>query len=218
MPLVDMPSLIECPEWNYRSAADSSELLVQRNRALLLWIRTYPPQICEILSRDTRSWHRDFFAGLTPKGFAYYAGHYRGENFPCLKEREVGVPSDPTLGHAAVTVQLEMKAFANSLDDIFRTLKISWGAQEVLFSREQKVYRTVELAAAAFADFLHIHPYLDGNGHMGRLLVVAILARFGIYPARWPVDPRPPGPYGEALKEYRLGNRAKLELFILNCI
>ncbi len=112
-----------------------------------------------------------------------------------------------------------MQEFGSNLDELYRQLNLMWPANERLFPREWKIYRSVELAAAAFVYFLEIHPYADGNGHMARMMLIVILARFDIFLARWPIDPRPPDPpYSDLIARYRNGDRTGLELFILNCI
>jgi Fic family protein len=42
-----------------------------------------------------------------------------------------------------------------------------------------------------FLAFVTIHPYANGNGHAARLVVWALLLRYGFQPTGWPVDPRP---------------------------
>ena len=54
-----------------------------------------------------------------------------------------------------------------------------------------KLYTAVVVACRAHAWFVHIHPYANGNGHMGRLLVVAILGRYGYWLQKWTIDPNP---------------------------
>jgi hypothetical protein len=54
---------------------------------------------------------------------------------------------------------------------------------------------------------------------MVSLALVAILARHQVFLRRWQIHPRPQDPpYSDAIAQYRLGNRAYLERFVLNCI
>ena len=71
----------------------------------------------------------------------------------------------------------------------------------------------VEILAKVLAQFLGIHPFVNGNGHAGRLLVLVLLARAGFPPADWSVDGKKT--YDAALYAYRRGTTAPLEDFIL---
>jgi Fic family protein len=77
----------------------------------------------------------------------------------------------------------------------------------------------MRVACCAFVYFLGIHPYMNGNGHAGRLLLWAILVKFGYIPRRWTVDMRPPDPqYSDGIKRHRNGNFDMLENSILACL
>lgn len=214
-----MTLVTECPSWEYSGVDGYSVTLAFRAKELLRHIRSSDSIRRETLSKNTRPAHGAYFRGLTPAGFPHYAGNYRGQNLPCLSDYEVGIRVDGRVGHTAATVPLEMQEFGSNLDELYRQLNLMWPANERLFPREWKIYRSVELAAAAFVYFLEIHPYADGNGHMARMMLIVILARFDIFLARWPIDPRPPDPpYSDLIARYRNGDRTGLELFILNCI
>lgn len=214
-----MKITVECPNWEYSTVPGANEDLSARAKSALSQLVSLDPPDQERIAKDTRPIHREYFRGLTPPGFDYYAGHYRGENFPCLVDYEVHVQGDVRVGHTAATVLLEMDQLASDIDDVFKKLALAWSANEKLFGKELKVYRTIELATAVFVYFLEIHPYANGNGHMGRLVLITILARFGIFLRRWPLHPRPPDPpYTQLIAMYRSGNRAPLERFVLSCI
>jgi len=55
--------------------------------------------------------------------------------------------------------------------------------------REQKLAYAVIFACSIFVTFLQIHPYANGNGHAARLVVWAILGRYGYWPKSWPIEP-----------------------------
>jgi fido (protein-threonine AMPylation protein) len=51
-----------------------------------------------------------------------------------------------------------------------------------------KLFEAVQTACILFELFLRIHPYANGNGHMARAIIIALLARYN-YPIRyWTVD------------------------------
>jgi hypothetical protein len=67
--------------------------------------------------------------------------------------------------------------------------------------------------------FLTIHPYANGNGHCGRLIVWIILVRYGFIPTNWPLDAKPPAPaYAKAISAYRDKNKLPLETLLMQCI
>ena len=81
---------------------------------------------------------------------------------------------------------------------------------------EEKLYYVVTFACRVLVEFLRIHPYANGNGHIGRFIVWLILARFGYWPKQWPLNASPP--YHELLKTYRDGDPLPLEEFVLQCL
>ena len=82
-----------------------------------------------------------------------------------------------------------------------------------------RLLATVAVACAVFELFLRIHPYLNGNGHAGRFVLWAILSRYGYWPGRFRIDPRPPDPpYSELIVKYRNGVKEPLEQFVLHAL
>lgn len=215
-----MPNMNGCPAWEYSTINGVDAVLADRARQALIAVRGKQPAEQELLARETRHAHRVYFDGLTPPGYPHYAGNYRGQQLPCLDTYEVRIAGDANVGHTAATVPMEMdQRFAADIDALFGQLRMVWSANEQIFLPERKLHRSVELATAAFVDFLEVHPYANGNGHMGRLILICILARFGIFLARWPLHPRPPDPpYSSYIAQYRLGNKDPLVAFVLSCI
>jgi hypothetical protein len=80
---------VKCPSWDYETVADWNSILAARSKAALVRLRQLSPERRIALGRDGRPVHGQYFAGLTPPGCAYYAGHYRGEDFTCLKDYRV---------------------------------------------------------------------------------------------------------------------------------
>ncbi len=87
-------------------------------------------------------------------------------------------------------------------------------------SDAQKLVHHVQVVVALFVDFLEIHPYANGNGHMGRLIVLLLLAQRDIFPTRsWNIDPRPADPpYSNLISRYRSGDQEPLVKFVLDAL
>lgn len=197
--------------WQY-SDFPSKEIREQRCQDILFdlgsghisWLDT---------SADTRPIHRRMFEGMHPDGHDYFAGHYRGEPLGVLATYNV------TIGGATAPVCWGYPFVSKGMEDLAQSIrKIPSGlvgAPGQPASPTQLV-RQVQVACAFLVQFLTIHPYADGNGHLGRYLIWALLHGFGLHPRRWPLNERPQDPpYSAYLDEFRSGNRAPLVNFVL---
>lgn len=152
-----------------------------------------------------------FFVDLTPPYCPYFAGQYRGDNFRCLEFYSVGLVgngADPRVGYAPWTVDPFMSKMHADLAAAIREIDAHISSTDNPVDEETLIFWLVSLAASVLEIFLRIHPFANGNGHMGRALVWVLFARYGIFPLSWPLDMRPP--YDTALSEYRDGNRDPL--------
>jgi len=205
----------DCPAWEYKHHPKSSELGARCARILVALRGGAIPQ--EGSTRDTRSLHHSMFVGLTPIGCGYFAGHYRGEKFRCLEHYEVVVQGDPRVGTPAQMVSLDL---ANFSDHVLRAglaaLRRAYDLPDSRLPPEEKLIFLVTFACRVLVEFLRIHPYANGNGHIGRLVVWLLLSRFGYWPKRWPLNTSPP--YHQLLSDYRSGSHEPLEKFVLNCV
>lgn len=168
---------------------------------------------------DSRPIHRRLFHELTPPGHEYYAGNYRGEDYRCLRYLNVMIPGDPQVGFPSNWVLGYVREIAGLIRGGISALDLARQVPDGQLPREQKVLYVVIFACRIFELFLRVHPYADGNGHAARFIVWAILGRYGYWPKRWPLDPRPPDPpYSELIRQYRSGNRERLEAYILSTL
>jgi len=167
---------------------------------------------------DTRPVHGELFKGLTPPSCSYFAGHYRGENYKCLEHYTCGILGNPHVGAAPHLVPSQIRRFSAYAADILRKLDASASAP---LTPADRAKGTVSVACSVFNMFLQIHPYANGNGHIARVLITGILARYGYELKRGlPVHPKPPkaSPYSSAIAEYQHGNRLPLHEFVMWCI
>jgi hypothetical protein len=94
-----------------------------------------------------------------------------------------------------------------------------YSAPNALISPSAKLASMVQVAVGFFVYWLEIHPYANGNGHLARLVLITLLALFGVYLSRWPLHPRPADPpYSELISRYRKGDQNALIRFVLSCI
>jgi hypothetical protein len=214
-----MPVAGECPPWEYKDVPNHEAILQARTKQVIAAVFNADSQALVGLIKETRRVHGGYFSGLTPSGFEYYAGNYRGSDFPCLRVRFVGIAGDPRVGHAPGEVYRSMYEFASEVQDTFNEIDFLYRVSSTVMSDAEKLVRCAQLLAALFVYFLEIHPYVNGNGHMARLLVIAGFKRQGYYAARWPLHPRPQDPpYSRLIANYRSGNRQNLEDFLLSCL
>lgn len=154
------------------------------------------------------------FAELAPNGCEYYAGHYRGERFRCLQFCAVGVGSDARVG-------AEPSAVGFLMQELSSEIRIGLAALDAnaLLTTEQRLRYLVALASHAFVAFLTIHPFVNGNGHAGRLIVWSVFGRYNHWPKNWPVEPRPADPsYVPLIVRHRNGDVEPLESYLLQTL
>jgi fido (protein-threonine AMPylation protein) len=213
-----MAALLPCPPWEYKDHPNYQSILRAELAVLLRALRLGNVAI-EVEGVETRPVHQRLFARLTPSGHPYFAGHYRGEHFLCLIDYNVSVPGDPVVGVHYTGVQAAMERFGETLLTAAAVLDQSFALPNATLSQEQKLYSAVVVAARAFQEFLTVHPYANGNGHIARFLVWLLLGRYGYWPSNWTIDPRPNiTNYAEAISYHRRGDTVPLEHLILQSI
>lgn len=127
---------IDCPEWEYEEIPDYDTVLTRRARKLLITIRTSDPENKISLVSDIRASHGSYFRGLTPPKHSYYAGHYRGEPYACLRDYMVEIPSDPLVGHSPGSVPYEMLEFTSRISTVVGVLDRAKHSPNAVTSQE----------------------------------------------------------------------------------
>jgi fido (protein-threonine AMPylation protein) len=205
----------DCPEFEYDEHPQRSSLL-KSVREILLDLRSGKLLIA-VLVRDTRPSHRSMFNELTPPGCDYYAGNYRGSSFRCLRYYAVAIKDDPRVGEHPQLVAQSMMELERRIDSLLSALDTYCAVPGV--QDHEKLLAAVSVVCDIFDIFLAIHPYANGNGHMARLIVCALLGRQGYWPHGWTIEPRPADPpYTGLLVQHRNGNRAPLQQWILGLV
>lgn len=200
--------------WDYKWFPSDAER-EQRCIALVADVgsgRVDPIESCS----DTRPVHEQMFRGMTDVGDEYFAGHYRGEPFPHLENYNVHIPADNAVGMKAHEVMDCMQKLSQFIFDL--------PAQHALRTHEQlpvrKLVTTVGLVCTVMVEFFTVHPYANGNGHVGRYITWALLVKFGHPPRRWEVNHNfgDRSVYSESIKLFRRGDRTPLVRFVMSSI
>lgn len=202
----------DCPGWEYEHHPSRSNVIDEIKR-IVTGLGSGHIETRSLIV-DSRAVHQTVFQTVTPTDCEYYAGHYRGEAFRCLRHYAVTIPSDPRVGAPAYSVDYLMRELAS----VIGVGLLALDADDSL-SVNEKLRYIVTLACRVFVAFLTIHPYANGNGHAGRLIVWCVLGRYGHWPKHWSVDPKPPDPpYSALIKLYRDGQTEPLEKYILQTL
>ena len=208
----------DCPVWEYANHPKREKILKKRTKDILVALCEQNFDFVEIAA-DSRPIHSYLFSLLTSREEVYFAGHYRGEDFPCLKYYEVIIKGDPHVGLRASIVVEQMEILAQEIKKGMKLLDVTHKISDPEISPEDKLLNTVVFACEVFYTVLRIHPYANGNGHAARFILWAILGRYSYWPDQFPIHPRPTYPlYNEAIEAYSQGKRQVLEDYILRCI
>ena len=207
----------DCPAWEYTDHDNSEAVLPVRSNEILINLRRGIIDSRNSI-KNTRALHSILFTDLTPDDCDYYAGNYRGSDNLCLKHYRVFIHSDPSVGVDPDAVQNVLEYFGEQIDSLFASLEAAALEPPEGLSKADRILYIVAAICNVFVEFLRIHPYANGNGHMGRYIVFAFLGKFGCWPKNWPFNDRPPEPYCEYIAKYRKGYPDPLEQFVLKCI
>jgi Fic family protein len=123
---------------------------------------------------------------------------------------------DPRVGTDPKLVKRHMAEFDAQLQKAVAIFEKAWNARTEPVDDKVFLLRLVHILGFFLQKFLTIHPYANGNGHIGRLIVWILLGRFGFWPNKWPLDASPS--YYQALTDHRNGKVKPLNDFILDCI
>lgn len=200
--------MIECPAWE--AAEPDSQLhliaqgLAEAHRFIAARAKTY------ILDHgDLKTWHQKTFTSVAP--LAYYAGNYRSKNSsrPCL-EANVEVGGLP--GAPFEQVPGLMQEFSHELRSRITTIDNYISRNPSPGNHARAV---VQLAAVCAGKFIRIHPFINGNGRMSRLLTNYLFHRYDYPMPYYAPFPRPSPPYSEVQRECMLGNFDHLFQYLL---
>ncbi|WP_342620821.1 Fic family protein [Rhodoferax sp. GW822-FHT02A01] len=203
----------DCNNWDYSKHPDI-QTVVDSCTEILKELSADPLQHQPGLL-DTRYLHRRMFFRTAPQACPCVAGNYRGSDFDCLRSYMVYFGTN--FGTPPTSVSILMEDFHNELSVAVQQLDAIVEKSSLSKSKAGDLVKVVSVAAAMITRFFTIHPYANGNGHIGRLMVWILLARFNRTPVSWKLHKSPPG-YGDLLNLYRAGQKKPLERFILQSV
>lgn len=208
---------LDCPAWEYAEHPKREVILKERIEDIIVQLYQQNLEFVENAA-DSRPIHSYLFSLLVPREHIYYAGHYRGEDFPCLKNYYAGIEGDSSVGFPPFIVEERMEKIAHWVRQGMVALDATHQLPDTQVSPEDKLLNTIAFACVIFAEVIRVHPYANGNGHAARFILWAILGKYGYWLKRFPIGPRPNHPlYVWAIGEYLNGNRQPLEDYILMC-
>ncbi len=196
-----------CPDWSTdgpetregnfrRSSADAYRAVQAAARRKMV----DSPMCC--------GWHRTMFVHHVP--LDYYAGNYRqvDPSRPCL---EKNVEVSGIAGAPYNIVDSEMRRLFDVARLHLISLEINWPR----LSPNERSKRLAIILAMMIGRFIQIHPFVNGNGRVSRLLWAWGLIRFGVPPQlrvrRHPEHPK----YNSVMAKAMQGDFSPLALFII---
>jgi hypothetical protein len=120
-----------------------------------------------------------------------YIGRFRGE--PGLKRIQVHVGAKKAV--LANTVGRELAAFERRLRSVVAVLDARYPTEQQLDA--DGLAAVIDLSAWAHAEWVRIHPFVNGNGRTARIWANYVFMRYGVPPVVR-LRPRPDGGYGAA--------------------
>lgn len=168
---------------------------------------------------DSRELHRQMFEKVVPSACPYLAGNYRGSLFPCLANYPIffGAPPGRREGEKPIGVDKKMESFHADLAAAVEKHRMAVAKAKSQSERAVLFNRWIAAVAAMLTRFYSIHPYANGNGHIGRVLVWVVLTAFGHPPKKLTLHKSPKG-YYDLFDLYRANKKKPLERFLLECV
>lgn len=195
-----------CPPWDDRIPDDRlSEFKALLDRVQREIFSSAAERILN--DSDACRWHRTLFHRFVP--LDYYAGNFRqvDPTRPCLQQRvRVGTAYG---WHWHSTPEAVQRLFREVFADLAQ-VEIRWK----LLAERDRVLTIAQLVATLVGGFIRVHPFINGNGRVSRLLWRWMLYRFGVSPQHT-VFPRPGPPYSQLMAAAMEGNYLPLAAAVI---
>ena|SRR6185312_11265930 len=205
---------VSCPEWHDQTRTSEEKLVFMRLYKRVIEVDSSK----SVTPSAVTEWHGIAFKPCVP--VPYYAGNTRQDDAsrPCLMQN---VAVRVWSGSVPITLMqgLHFQKVPSNLRSVLEegTKKISdYQKAYPKMNPDQKVRTLALITAQTVGRFNTIHPFLNGNGRMGRLILKAYCARFGIH-TRMPsyARPTPNDVYCQAMSDASKGNPAALAALLI---
>jgi Fic/DOC family len=188
-----------CPDWSQPDSAIQLPSVARGIREVTRFILKRAESLV-INHGNLKDWHLRIFKDAVPR--TYYAGNFRCEDpsRPCLAAR---VFVDAHEGADYHLVPSEMSRYSSALH-LYVAQTDSVMATQPSFAN--KVSSSLQLAAWSVGRFIQIHPFLNGNGRISRLLANYFFVRYHLGLVPFETLPRPGGDYAAAMERCMVGD------------
>jgi fido (protein-threonine AMPylation protein) len=191
--------------WEYTNRANHHRILSEAAALLIEELRNGKVDIVSVL-KNSRQIHRRLFSSLVSSPQRCLAGGYRGDSHKLLKNYAVTIPSNRLVGCSPDKVLAAMEKFGSDAEKAIVDLDAIHENADL--PEEEKLIAAIEIACRLVAEFFLIHPYANGNGHVGRFILLGILGRYEYWMASFNLHPAPFVPsYSNAIAAYQKAMR-----------
>lgn len=193
--------------WDYEDHPERHRV-ARRCKRLERLIQKRPKRF-DRYSYSTRAGHRFMFHGMTPPSHSEFAGTYRGTAGTALEEYRIFFGGME--GFEPRFVAIAMGSFEQQCHDLTTVF-----ASETSQPQAVRLLRLAEMLCILMEQFFRIHPFANGNGHAGRLMVMVLMVRQGFNPLQWRIDKSLQ--YHQAIHDYRRGKKKDLIKLMIKAI
>jgi Fic/DOC family len=125
----------------------------------------------------------------------------------------VGVRMGSRIGVPSSRVHAECQAFARTLAQLVKALDAAIPVQAIDAMTTHDAEAVIEAVAWAHSEWVRIHPFVNGNGRIARLIGNALLVRYGLPPVLR-LRPRPKDDYIQAASRAMVGDQKAMVTFV----
>lgn len=199
-----------CPDWSQPESVNKLPSVAAGNASVLRFLKKRAASL--ILNRgNLKTWHYQLFQSVVP--LSYYAGNFRchDPSRPCLAQPvQVGA----YMGSDYHVVENEMQTYSANLQSYTQQTDSHIKIQPSFVKRVQA---SLEMASWAVGRFVQIHPFLNGNGRISRLLANYFFLRYDLGIVPFNTISRPGGDYEQSMTVCMAGDfRPLFRYFVLS--